>query len=137
MLTTRRKLDGRGAAKRRRVMILRASWNVDDDRFSVAADVNPIDLALPCSRITVQRRADGDSHRARAADARTVRSLGIAGKCKAALRLKEFDDLREQREPVTLSFHKRGKRRKALFQLGVSGDELDPLVPRCMRLNYA
>src|SRR5208282_5299373 len=51
------KLDGRGAAKSWRVMILRAGGNIDDDGFGVTADVNPIDLALPCSGVAVQRRA--------------------------------------------------------------------------------
>ena len=39
VLAARRQLDGRGAAKRRRVVILRAGGYVDDNGFGVAADV--------------------------------------------------------------------------------------------------
>src|SRR2546429_9951529 len=59
MLAAGGQLDGGSAAKSWRVVILRTGWNVDDNGFGVAADVNPVLLALPRPREAVQRGADG------------------------------------------------------------------------------
>src|SRR5580704_4950262 len=87
MFAARRQLDSCGAAKRGWVMILSARWNVDDDRFGVTADVYPINLALPCPGIAIERRADSHSHCTRTPDARAVRSFRIGRQREAALRL--------------------------------------------------
>src|SRR2546422_9060291 len=46
MLTAGWEFDGSGAAEGRRVVILGSGGHIDDDGFGVAADVDPIDLAL-------------------------------------------------------------------------------------------
>src|SRR5207237_10087576 len=68
MLTAGREFDGSGAAEGRRVMILRSGGNIDDDGFGVAADVDPIDLALTRSGETVESRTTRHGHGAGAAD---------------------------------------------------------------------
>src|ERR1700730_5345870 len=91
-LTSRRELDRRSTAKRRRVVILGAGGNVDDNGLCVATDVDPIDFALPCSGISVQGRTDRHRHGARAADARPVGSLRIRCEREATLRLEKLYD---------------------------------------------
>src|SRR5438874_2290083 len=86
MLTARRKLDGGGAAKSGRVVVLGARGNVDDDGLGVAADVNPILFTLPCSSKAIQRGANGHGHGAGAADAGARGGFGIGYKREAALR---------------------------------------------------
>src|SRR4029077_306128 len=105
MLASRRELDPRRAAKCRRVVILRTCRNVDDDCLGVTADVNPIDLALPCPGVAVKGGTTGDSRGARAADSGAVGSFRIRSKLEAALRLKEFHDFRQKRQPVALGLH--------------------------------
>ncbi len=48
MLAAGRQLNGGGTAKGRRIVVLRTGGNIDHDGLGVAADVNPIYLALPC-----------------------------------------------------------------------------------------
>ncbi len=50
-LAAGRKLDGRGAAEGRRVVILRAGGDANDDGFGIAANVNPIGLTFSGSPI--------------------------------------------------------------------------------------
>src|SRR5260370_11396919 len=86
MFAAGRQFDGSSAAKRRGIVILRAGGNVDDNGFRVAANVDPVDLALPCSGETVKRGANGYSHRAGAADACSLASFRIGAQRGAALR---------------------------------------------------
>src|SRR5438876_3350486 len=77
MLAAGGQLDGGSAAKSWRVVILRTGWNVDDNGFGVAADVNPVLLALPRPREAVQRGADGHGHGAGTANAGAGRGFRI------------------------------------------------------------
>ena len=86
MLAAGRKLDGGGATEGRRIMVLRARGNADHDGFGVAADVDPVGLALPCSREAVERGANGHGHGAGAADSRARGSFGVGRQGEAAVR---------------------------------------------------
>src|SRR5713226_4391643 len=97
MLTARREFDGRGATEGGRVMILRSGRNIDDDGFRVAADVDPVDFALPRSGEAVKSGANGHGHGAGAADACACGSFGIGGERKTAQRAEELSDFREER----------------------------------------
>src|SRR5205823_11624057 len=70
MFAAGREFDGSGAAKRWRIVVLRSSGHIDDDGLGVAAGVDPVDLALPCSGHAVERGANGYGHGAGAANAR-------------------------------------------------------------------
>src|SRR5206468_1201056 len=120
--------DGSGAAKRWRIVVLRSSGNIDDDGFGVAADVNPVDLALPCSGKAVERGANGYGHGAGAADACAGGSFRIRGECEAALRVKELGDFREEREAVALGFYESRKGSKTFFPFDVARDKLDTAI---------
>ena len=128
MFAAGRQFNGRGTTKSRRIVVLRARGNVDDDGFGIAADVNPIDLALPCSGEAVQRGANGHSHGAGAADTGTRGSFGIGHQCEAALGTEELGDLREERKTVALGFHERGETGEGFFTLSVAGHEADGLA---------
>src|SRR6267378_2713770 len=69
MLAAGREFDGGSAAEGWRVMVLRARRHIDYDGLGVAADMDPIDFALPCSRETIKRSANGYGHGTGAADA--------------------------------------------------------------------
>src|SRR5215831_19490993 len=69
MFAAGRQFDGRCTAKGGWVVVLRARGNVDDNSLRVPADVDPILFTLPCSRVAVQRGANGHSHGAGTADA--------------------------------------------------------------------
>src|SRR5215467_15117049 len=122
------KLNGRSSAKSRRVVVLRAGRDVNDDGFGVAADVNPILFALPCPRIAVQRRADGHGHGAGTPDASPGGSFRIRHQREAALRAEELGDFREQRKAVAFGLHERGEGRKAFLPLNIARHEADGLV---------
>src|SRR5260370_13882507 len=137
MLTAGREFDGCCADKGWRVMILRSSGNIDDDSFSVAADVNPVDFALPSSGEAVESGANGDGHGAGTADACPRGRFGIRGEREAALRMDELGDFREEREAAALSFHEGGEGGETFFSLDVAGNQLDALVPAGMRFDGA
>src|SRR5713226_4527952 len=137
MLTAGRQFNGRGATESRRVMILRSSGNIDDDGFGVAADVDPVDLALPCSGEAIERGANGHGHGAGAADARARGSFGIRGEREAALRVEEFGDFREERQAVAFGFDERDEGSKTFFALDVAGNQLDAVVAAGMRFDNA
>jgi len=75
MLAARRQFDGCGSAKCRWIVVLRAGWNVDDDRFGVAADVNPIDLAFSCSGEAIEGGAMATAMALEPADASACRGF--------------------------------------------------------------
>src|SRR6266850_4240804 len=137
MFSSGRKFDGGGATERRRIVILRSGGNVDDDGFGVAADVNPIDLALACSGEAVERGANRHSHRTGTADACPGGGLGIRREREAALWLKELHNFREKRQPVTFGFDEGREGSKTFFELDIPRDELDAAVARRMRFDYA
>src|SRR5207244_7581350 len=86
VFAARGKFDGRGTTEGGRVMILGASGNIDDDGFCVAADVDPVDLALPRPGEAVEGGANGYGHGAGAGDARASGSFRIGSEGEAALR---------------------------------------------------
>src|SRR5712692_2295091 len=137
MLTTGREFYGRGATECRRVVILSSGGNTDDDGFRVAADVDPVDLALPCSGEAVERGANGHGHGAGAANACACRSFRIGGKREAALGVEKFGDFREEREAVALCFYEDGEGGKTFFALDVAGNQLDAVVAAGMRFDDA
>src|SRR3989442_6842847 len=137
MLAAGREFDGGGAPERRRVVILRSGGNIDDDGFRVAADVDPVDLALPCSGKAVESGANGYGHGAGAADACAGGSFGIRCEREAALGVEKFGDFREEREAIALGFHERVERGKAFFALDVAGNQLDAVVAGWQRFDYA
>ena len=51
-----------GAAKRRRIMVLRSRRHADHDRLRVAADVDPIFQSLSRAREPIERSANGYGH---------------------------------------------------------------------------
>src|SRR5713226_8747382 len=128
MFAAGRQLDSRCAAKGRGIMVLSASGNIDDNGFGVAADVDPIDLALPCSGEAVQRGAYRNRHGARAADARASWGFGIRCECEAALGVEELGDFREERETVALGLHQSGERGETFFALDVTRNQFDAVV---------
>src|SRR5438445_3111343 len=128
MLAAGWEFDGGGAPERRRVVILRSGGDSDDDGFRVAADVDAVDLPLPCSGEAVESGANGYGHGAGAADACAGRSFGICSEGKTALRVEKFGDFREEREAIALGFHERVERGKAFFALDVAGNQLDTIV---------
>src|SRR3989449_8925545 len=136
MLAAGWEFDGGGAPERRGVVILRSGGNIDDDGFRVAADVDPVDLALPCSGEAVESGANGYSHGAGAADACAGRSFGICSEGKTALRVEKFGDFREEREAIALGFHERVERGKAFFALDVAGNQLDAVVAGGKRFHH-
>src|SRR5690242_18992923 len=137
MLPSGRKFDGRSAAKSRGVMVLRAGGDIDDDGLSVAADVNPIDFALPCSGEAVEGGANGHGHSAGATDAGTRRGFGVSHQSEAALRAEEFGDFRKEGQAKALGFPKRGVRGKALFALNIARHEANGLAAIRMSFNAA
>src|SRR2546428_2297056 len=137
MLSARRQFDGSGASKGRRVMILYTRRHADDDGFGVAADVDPIHLALPRPGEAVECGAYGDGHRARAANSRPSRRFRIRREGKAALWAKEFGYFREKREAVALGLHQSSERGKTLFALDVARNQLDAVVAKGMRFDDA
>src|SRR5919108_1139905 len=128
MFAARRQFDGCGAAKGRWIVVLGAGWNVDDNGFGVAANVNPILFALACSRVAVQRSANGNSHSTGTTDASASGSFGIGHQGEAALRTEEFGDFGEKREPITLGFDKRGEGGKTFLPLNIARHEADGFV---------
>ena len=116
-------------------MILGASGNIDDDGFCVAADVDPVDLALPRPGEAVEGGANGYGHGAGAADARASGSFRIGSEGEAALRMEEFGDFREEREAVALGFYQGGEGGEAFFALNVAGNQLNAVVARILRFN--
>src|SRR5260370_17270494 len=102
MLPAGREFDGGGATKCRRVVILSSSRNIDDNSFCVAADVDPVYLALPCSGEAVERGANGYGHGAGAADASACGSFGFLSRREAPLGVKEFLDSHQSRKPHSL-----------------------------------
>src|ERR671923_2137433 len=128
MFAARRQFDGCGAAKGRWIVVLGAGWNVDDNGFGVAANVNPILFALACSRVAVQRGANGNGHGTGTTDASASGSFGIGHQGEAALRTEEFGDFGEKREPITLGFHEGGEGRKTFLPLNIARYEADGFV---------
>src|SRR5258708_22050893 len=137
MLAAGREFDGSGAAEGLRVMILRSGRDTDHNGFGIAADVDPVDLALSCSGEAVKRGANGHGHGVGAADARARGSFRIGRERKAALRLEELGNFREEREAIALGIHERGERGKTFFALDVAGNQLDAVVAAGMRLDDA
>src|SRR5690242_19189405 len=137
MLPSGRKFDGRSAAKSRWVMVLRACGNVDDDGLSVAADVNPIDFALPCSGEAVEGGANGHGHSTGTTDAGTRGGFGVGHKREAALRAEEFGDFRKERQAKALGFPERGERGKAFFALNIARREANGLAAIRVGFNVA
>src|SRR5258707_8026184 len=109
MFAAGREFDGGGATKGRRVVILRSRGNIDDDGFRVAADVDPVHLALPCSGEAVERGANGYGHGTGAANACACGSFGIRSEREAALRMKKFGDFREERKAIRSEERRVGK----------------------------
>ena len=72
-----RQFNRSGAAKRRRIMVLRSRWNLNHNAFRIAADMDPIDFALSSGSKTIHCRTNRHGHRARSADSRARRGLGI------------------------------------------------------------
>ena len=128
MLATGRQFDGRGTAKSRGIVVLRACGNIDDDGFGVAADVDPVHFALPCSGETVQRGANSYGHGARTADAGAGGSFGIGHQREAALRAEKLGDFSQKRKAITLGFHEHGEGGEAFFALRVAGHEVNRLA---------
>src|SRR5262245_60448081 len=120
MLPAGGKLDGCGAAKSGRIVVLGARRHVDDDGFGVAADVNPILFALPCSGEAIERSANRDGHGAGAADASAGGSFGIGYQREAALRAEELGDFRKERKAIALGLHERGEGGEGFFALRVA-----------------
>src|SRR2546425_682192 len=56
--------DGVGAAKRGRVVVLRARGHMDYDGFGVPANMDPLLKAKACAGQPIEGRADGHCHRA-------------------------------------------------------------------------
>ena len=81
-------------------MILRAGGHANDDRFHVAADVNPVFAAQARSGQAVERRANRHGHGGGAADPRARGSLGIGGQREAAGRAEKPHQMRQQRQLV-------------------------------------
>src|SRR6266567_1782810 len=96
-------------------MILYARRHADDDGFGVAADVDPIHLALP----------------------RPGRRFRIRREGKAALWAEEFCYFREKGEAVALGLYQSSERGKALFALDVARNQLDAVVAKGMRFDDA
>src|SRR5260370_34238023 len=136
MLTTGREFNGGGATKGRRVVYLRSGGNIDDDGFRVAADVDPVHLALPRSREAVERGANGYGHGTGAANACARGSFGIRSERETALRMKKFGDFREERKAIALGLHERSERSETFFALDVAGNQLDAGVVARMRLDH-
>src|SRR5215831_10247576 len=109
MLAAGGQLDGGGAAKSGRVVILRSGWNVDHDGFGVAANVNPVLLAFPRPREAVQRGADGHGHGARTANAGAGRGLRIGRQRESPEGAEELGDFGKEWKAEALGFHERGK----------------------------
>ena len=128
MLATRWKFDGSSAAEGGRIVVLRAGRDVDDDGLCVAADVNPIDFALPCSGKAIQRGANRHGHGAGAANAGACGSFGIGSESETTLRLKEFGDLGKERKTIAFGLYEGLEGRKTLLALNVAGDEPDAFV---------
>src|SRR5262249_40046781 len=108
--------------------VLRASGNIDDDRFRIAADVNPVDFALACTGEPIERGTDGNGHGAGASDACASGSFGISSERETGGRLEEFYDFGEKRELVTLGVNESGERAKGLFAFGIARDQADAFV---------
>src|SRR5207245_2603316 len=128
MFAAGRQLDRRSAAKGRGVMVLGAGGNVDDNGLGVATDVDPIDLALPCSGKAVQRGTYRDSHGAGATDARARGGFGIRCERKAALRVEELGDFCEEREAIAFGLHQSGERGETCFALCGARSQLDGMA---------
>jgi hypothetical protein len=118
-------------------VVLRAGGHLDDNTFGVAADVNPIDFAFTGRGKPVQRCANRYSHGTRASDSRASRGFGIGSEGEAILWSKEFCDLCQQRQVVSLCLYHRGERREIFLALSIARDQTDFLVAPRMRFDYA
>src|ERR1700692_964854 len=99
-------LDGRSAAKRWRIVVLRSGGHANDYRFPIATDMNPVFFTLARSGKAIQRRADRYRHGAGAADARASRSFGVRSKSEPSGWPKKLHNFREQWKSIAASFCK-------------------------------
>ena len=95
-LAARRQDNGGSAAECRRVMVLRACRDTDDDCLDVAADVNPIFTAQPGTGQPVQGGTNGHGHGGRTADSRASRRFGICGQREPARWTENPHEVRQQ-----------------------------------------
>ncbi len=105
-----------------------ARGNANHNRLHVPADVNPLLAVQSRAGESVERRADGHGHGARAADPGPCWRLGSGREhVQTRPRTKKAHHLREQRQPVLASPHQRFQRREALPPPRIQRDQRDAL----------
>src|SRR5262249_12403137 len=123
-----RKLDGSGTTECRRIVILRASGHANHNAFRVTADVNPVDLALPCPCETVQGSANRYGHGTGTPDASTSRGFGVGGQGEPAFRPEKLGDFCQKRQLIVLRFHHAREGSEILVALCIARDKADSLI---------
>src|SRR5258708_7340286 len=126
-----------GAAKCRWIVVLRSGGHANHNAFRIAADVDPIDGAPPCSGEAIQRRANRHRHRARGANARACGPFALGGQRDAAVGAEELYDLGEQRQAIVFRADQGCERGEGFRFAGVNRNQLDALVASGMRFDSA